>query len=145
MVQTSKDGDYEEHPLTEYLDFTFSKFGRPSIHSDDGKIVLPVLDFKIYAGFPSYDELVLVAEGEIIFEKVNNLVREVREIDQGSSAKAKKTLYKEAYRIDDGLFPEISDKPYSFYIGGFSFDPIGWIEWELDIVNVDVRVLKQNS
>jgi hypothetical protein len=142
MSDLNDQPEYEEHPLTEYLDFTFSSFGNPLIEQKNAQIILPVREFKVYSGFPGYDKDVIVLEGNIIFEQVVNSVRSIREIDDEATADLGRTQYKDLYRLDDGPFPKVSGNPFSFYIGGPTYDPPGWVEWDIDIVEIKVEAQK---
>jgi hypothetical protein len=142
MNNSSGQDEYAEHPASEYLDFTFSSFGKPLIEQQNGRIIVPVRYLKIYSGFPGYEAGVIVVEGNLIFERVVNSVREVSEIDQELTAASGKTHYRASYRINDGPFPLVSDSPFCFYIGGLTDDPPGWIEWDIDVVDVKVEALE---
>ena len=119
-----------EHPLAQYLDFTFSSFGKPEIDVEQGRIVLPVREFKVYAGFPDYEKSAIVLDGDLIFEGVVSSIREILE-DENPEQKS--------YKIDDGKFPAPNGQSYKFYIGNFTYDPPGWIEWHIEAVTVTVR------
>ncbi len=139
MNDVNQPHEYDEHPYTEYLDFTFSSFGVPYIDQAKGMIVLPVREFSIDSGFPGYDRAVIVLEGDVIFEKVTSSIREISEVDEDATSKSARTQYKPPIRMNDGPFPEIQETPFSFYIGGFTYEPPGWVEWYLDVVTIKVR------
>ena len=125
---------YDEHPYTEFLDFTFSVFGKPIVDNAKGIIVLPVREFSVSSDFPGYDHELIVMNGDVIFKGVVSSIRVIREHEEFDNAK-----YKDSYTIDDGPFPDVEDKPYYFYIGGFTYDPSGWVEWDIDVVSIEVR------
>lgn len=137
--------EFEEHPFTEYLDFSFSSFGNPSVDQKNAQIILPVREFKVYSGFPGYDTDIIVLEGNIIFEGVINSVRSIREIDQNSASSLDRTRYRDMYRVDDGPFPNGGEGAFSFYIGGYMHDPLGWVEWDIDLVEIKVDAQKTKS
>jgi hypothetical protein len=130
----SKQPELKEHPLQQHLDFSFSSFGKPQIDIDGGIIVLPIREFKVYSGFPGYDKSIIVLDGELIFEGVADSVREIAEYED-----AEQTTYNQRYTIEDGPFSKPEGTPHEFYLGGFSHDPPGWIEWYIDVVSVKVR------
>src|SRR5687768_11049288 len=57
-IQTAKDGTSQmipEHPaFVDYLDFTYSQFGTPTIESS--AIRLPVRELWVQKGFPNHDK-----------------------------------------------------------------------------------------
>jgi hypothetical protein len=126
-----------EHPHAEYLDFTFSSFGKPIVDNGKGTIVLPVREFKIYSGFPGYDKTVIVLEGDLIFEGVVSSIRLIAEREISDTSK-----YKQAYKVDDGPFPTVFHTAFYFYIGGVSYDPLGWVEWDMNVVSIKVREIR---
>ena len=121
-----------EHPLTEHLDFTYSSFGKPKIAETE--IKLPVREFSVSKGFPGHERGVIYSQGTLVFEGVFSSVRTISEYEtpEGKSFKA-------TYTITDGPFAEVHDETYLFYVGGFSYDPHGWVEWDILAVNVRIE------
>lgn len=120
-----------EHPLAEYLDFTFSFFGKPEIRNSEIKV--PIRDFSVLRGFPGFEQSRVYKQGSLVFEGVISSVRMIQEYKPGRTDD-----FKPAYTITDGPFDEVHEEAYLFYLGGYSYDPLGWVEWDIIAVSVCV-------
>ena len=117
---------FPEYPdLDEIIDWSASKFGKPQV---SGKtLYVPVCNLWVGEKFPGHEEPILYEEATLIFEDVVSSNRAVFEYltPDGKG-------FKDKVIVSDGPFDEVTNKQmYSFYIGGISYDPFAWIEWEI--------------
>ena len=123
----------EEHPLRDYLDFTYSTFSRPRIEIATSTV--KVKELLITKGFPNFDRSTLFEEADLILSGVVSSKRKIQDYTLSSNDS------KSIYIIDDGPFPDehLSGNVYFFETGGPSDDPDGWFEWEAIITHINVE------
>ena len=122
----------EEHPLSEYLDFGYSSFGQPEVGAST--IRVPIREFSVAKGFPGVEQSVIYKQGALIFEGVKSSIRMVREYKT-----PKADSFKPEYTITHDDFVETDEEVYLFYLGGYSYDPFGWVEWDILAANVRIE------
>ncbi len=115
---------YPDHPLSEYFDFTYSKFGKPEIAGTAIKV--PVYEFTVNKGFPGIQTATLYEHGILKFNGVVSSVRIIREFDDATQGSFKLPVTEEYQNITEG-----NEQSGNFYLGGFSSDPPGWVEWNI--------------
>lgn len=137
MDDPPKYPERDEHPYSEYFDFGFSRFGTPDIDQDNGILVIPVQEFKVYPHFPGYDQTIIVLDGDLIFEGVTLSIREI-----AKNWNEKEQTYTLREKIIHETFPTPNGVPYQFYLGGFTIGFKGWVEWYVDAVTVKIHERK---
>lgn len=125
---------YKEHPFMQYLDFTYSSFGKPEI--GDAKLRIPALEFSVTKGFPNLQFETIFKNGYIILEGVKSSRREISEYKTHENHE-----FLPAYTVTDGPFHGVSkaSKLYEFDLGGHSYNPRGWIEWIVIAENIAIE------
>jgi len=129
----------QEHPDWQYLDLTFSHFGRPSI--DNKSISLPVRDLWISKGFRGYEQEQRYPLAAIIFEDVASSKRGISEYGAPEERDGRRFYSIERnYTVTDGPFEDVDRVTFTFYLGGISYDPHGWIEWYIEAADFRIEV-----
>ncbi len=124
----------DEHPLMQYLDFTYSSFGQPE--SRERILKVPVREFHVAEGFPNISHETIFKNGFLILENVQSSIRTVYEY-----ATTDRDEFKPSYTIDDGPFSDdqIHGNLYEIDLSGPSYAPDGWVEWEVVAENVSIE------
>jgi hypothetical protein len=100
-----------EHPAFDYLDFTFSDFGTPTI--DSSSIRLPVRELWVHKGFPNHEEGKFYKEATLVFE---NVVTSTHKISDNSTG-----FWKEEY-FTDGPFVPYDGEVFYFELQGHFYN-----------------------
>jgi hypothetical protein len=125
---------FSEHPALGRLEFGHSAIGKPQISATS--IRVPVRHLWVAKGFPGYDDERLYAQAVVVFDDVVSSEREICDYTPDRRG------FKTEYKLTDGPFAEVSKPVYSFYIGGISYDPEAWIEWNIVAASVHVEDLR---
>jgi hypothetical protein len=128
---------YPEHPNFDLLDFTSSKFGKPEF--DKSSIRVPVQNLLVSKKLLNSEHDQRFENAVVIFENVRSSQREISiygPSEEAGSRYQHKVVAEQS--IVDGPFEEVDDNVFLFYLGGFSYEPQGWIEW--DIVAASFRL-----
>ena len=119
-----------EHPDFDLLDLTSSRFGQPEI--DRASIRVPVQNLLVSKKLLNSEHDRRLETAVIVFENVQSSKREISVYgpsEEGGSRYQHKVVAE--HSIDDGPFDEVDDEVFEFYLGGFSYDPLGWTEWTI--------------
>ncbi len=125
----SEDSMQIEHPLYDYLDFTYCSYGTPQIESST--IRVPIHELWVLAGFPGYAEDTYYNECTIVFEGINSSKRTVSEY-----ADHNRTTIRRTYIVEDGPFLSTTGESYPCLISGVFPSLNAWIEWEIQASNI---------
>lgn len=125
----------QEHPLMEYLDFTYSTFGAPEV---TGRILrVPAREVSVTKDFPNMQHDTIYETCFVILKGVQSSERTVRETEEPGSRR-----FKPAYTVED--IPFSSDLPpgelYEFDLSGHCYDPPGWwFSWFVIAQDIDIE------
>jgi hypothetical protein len=122
----------EEHPLMEYLDFTYSSLGQPTIQDDT--ITIPVREITVSKGFMGFQFDTIFKDALIILKGVQSSKREIAEYKS-----SEKDEFNPSYMVEDEISVNSTGKLYLFDLSAFSYDPSGWVEWTIIAGNIDVE------
>jgi hypothetical protein len=120
-----------EHPDFDYLDFTWSTFGKPQI--DETSIRVRVRKLSVGKGFPGHDQEKYYKEVTLVLEGV---VRSERRLALYTLDGRELSGIVET--IVDGPFAEVKEPVFDFPLGGFSHDPGASLMW--DVVAASIRI-----
>lgn len=124
---------YIEHPDFEYLDFTYSSYGEPTI--TDAYIRVPVRELWVLKGFPDHEQDTYYLTGSVVFE---GIARSRRRISEYTSLARQE--FKAECIVEDGPFAEVNiAEVYSCYIVGVFYVSNTWVDW--DIIAARVRIV----
>lgn len=118
-----------EHPLYDYLDFTYCSYGTPQIESST--ISVPVHELWVLAGFPGYIQDTYFKECNVVFEGIVSSRRTVSEYADNS-----RTTIRQTYVVEDGPFSPTTEEAYPCLISGLFPSFNAWIEWEIQATSI---------
>ena len=128
-----------EHPNWQYLDFTYGHFGRPII--DNRSIRVPVRDLWVSKGYPGHEQGQRYPSVIITFDDVVSSERGISEYGAPEERDGRRFYSIERnYTVTDGPFEELDRVTFTFYLGGISYDPHGWIEWYIEAADFRIEV-----
>jgi hypothetical protein len=123
------------HPKEKYIRIEYSNFDTPEIAEND--IVVPVIDFQIFAGFPGYNRDVHVQNGLFIYR---NYIGYTRIVTPYTSSE--RNGFKDSYTETSIKLQDEAKEYYLFILEGVFIDLNAWVDWEIVAEDIEIKLLE---